>query len=95
MWKLNDKTTPLAQCAEAIKIKETLEALNGQIPEIVKLEVGFDFSETDSAWDIVLYSEFATKEDLDNYQKHPAHVAAGKAVIAPYTNDRKMIDYEI
>ncbi|MGL1930558.1 MAG: Dabb family protein [Desulfotalea sp.] len=95
MWKLKSKTLPLEQCIDALLIKKTLEGLKDKIEEIQKIEVGFDFSGDETAWDIILYSEFASKEDLNNYQKHPAHVSAGQTVIKPNTFDRRMIDYEI
>jgi hypothetical protein len=93
-WKLLNRSQPLAENADAIMIKKVLEDLRGKIPGLLHLELGFDFSGKDSAGDIVLYSEFASREALLAYQEHPAHVAVGK-IVRPRTCERRMIDYEI
>jgi len=94
MWCLkesahgNDKTT------NARLIKEKLEALNGKIPGLLKLEVGIDFDGGKDSGDIVLYSEFESREALDNYQVNPEH----KAVV-PFVGEarieRRVVDYEV
>ncbi len=90
IWKLKEENKE----ENALKIKEALEALNGQIPGLLRLEVGFDFSKKESSGDIVLYSEFDTKEHLDAYVIHPQHVAVG-SLVRGATCERKMIDYII
>lgn len=90
IWKLKEEN----KAENASKIKEALEALNGQIPGLLHLEVGFDFSKQESSGDIVLYSEFDTQQSLDAYVIHPKHVAAGQTV-RNATCDRRMIDYII
>ena len=88
IWKLKEENKE----ENALKIKEILEALNGQIPGLLHLEAGFDFSKQESSGDIVLYSEFDSIEHLDAYVIHPKHVAAG-SFIRGVTCDRRMIDY--
>ena len=88
IWRLKEENRE----ENARKIKESLEALNGQIPGLLHLEVGIDFSKQESSGDIVLYSEFETKEHLDAYVIHPKHVAAG-ALVREAACDRRMIDY--
>ena len=63
IWKLKEENKE----ENALKIKEALEALNGQIPGLLHLEVGFDFSKQESSSDIVLYSEFDSVEHLNSY----------------------------
>ncbi|MBT4286564.1 MAG: Dabb family protein [Deltaproteobacteria bacterium] len=93
-WKLKNKTEPLKECSDALAIKRVLEGLVGKVPGLIQAEVGFDYSNTKTASDIVLYSKFESKVALKNYKNHPAHVKAGKTV-RPRTYDRRMIDYEI
>jgi len=93
-WKLLNRTKPLQDNPDAQAIKTALEGLRGKIPGLLHLELGFDFSGKDSAGDIVLYTEFESKEALYAYQEHPAHVAVGK-IVRPRTCERRMIDYEI
>jgi hypothetical protein len=38
------------------------------------LEIGVDFSKVNYACDIVLYTEFESKDALDAYATHPAHL---------------------
>ena len=90
VWKLKEENKE----ENALKIKEALEALNGQIPGLLHLEVGFDFSKQESSSDIVLYSEFDSKEHLDAYVIHPKHVAVGP-IVRGATCERRMIDYII
>jgi hypothetical protein len=78
----------------AIKIKELLENLNNTISEIVKLEVGIDFSSTDSSYDISLYSVFKTKENLEAYAIHPEHLQCVKFIKEVISN-RVVVDYQI
>ena len=92
-WKLRNRMKPFAENSDAMAIKAALEDLRGKSPGLLHLEVGFDFSGKDTAGDIVLYSEFETKETLAAYQEHPAHVAVGK-IVRPRTCERRMIDYE-
>ena len=65
-----------------------------QIPGLIHLEVGFDFSKKESSSDIVLYSEFDSVEHLDAYVIHPKHVAVGP-IVRGATCERRMIDYTI
>ena len=90
IWRLKEENKE----ENALKIKEALEALNGQIPELLHIEVGFDFSKKESSGDIVLYSEFESKEHLDAYIIHPKHVAVA-SLVRGATCERKMIDYEL
>ena len=84
----NDKTT------NARLVKEKLESLNGQIPGLLKLEVGIDFSATEDSSDIALYSELTDREALDLYQAHPVHMAI-KPFVAETKFERRVVDYEV
>lgn len=60
--------------SQAGAIKEKLEALPAQIPEIKKYEVGIDEVESERSFDICLYSQFDSYDTLKIYNEHPAHV---------------------
>lgn len=91
MWNINNSEDK----NEVLKIlKEKLEALKDKIYEIQSIEVGFNYNSSDSAYDVVLYSEFKTKEDLSAYVIHPAHVAVGQYVRS-VVKDRVVVDYEV
>ena len=75
MLRLKDSAHGNDKLTNARLIKQKLEALRGQIPGILPLEVGLDWSATDSSADLVIYSEFESRAALDGYQGHPAHQA--------------------
>lgn len=94
MWTLKDSAEGADRAANAKKMKDMLEALPGLIPCLKKIEVGIDVFAASPACDVILYSEFATRADLDAYQVHPEHqkvVGFVKQVVA----SRSVVDYEI
>ena len=75
---------------EAIKIiGDSLHPLVGQIPGLLHLEVRLSFAGMDYA----LYSEFESRQALENYAVHPLHVAA-KDNFFHFIADRVAADYE-
>lgn len=92
MWKLKDSAHGNTKEQNAKLIKEKLEALNGRIEGMIRLEVGIDFSRTESSGDVVLYSEFMTEKDLENYQNHPEHKAVMPFIMEART-ERRVADY--
>jgi len=76
------------------KIKQDLEGLKRAIPEIKVMELGKDFNELPVSYDVALYSEFESKEDLEIYQKHPEHVKVAQ-FIRQIRTDVALADYEV
>ncbi|MHB8167695.1 MAG: Dabb family protein [Sulfuricella sp.] len=91
MWRLNEQAGKKAE--NALRLKRLLEGLNGKIPGLLRLEVGIDFSREGESSDVVLYSEFESRQALDAYQVHPAH-----AEVVPFVKsvraERRVVDYE-
>jgi quinol monooxygenase YgiN len=91
MWRLDEQAGDKAD--NALRLKQSLEGLNGKIPGLLRLEVGIDFSREGESSDVVLYSEFESQQALDAYQKHPAH-----AEVIPFVKsvraERRVVDYE-
>ena len=76
---------------EAVKlIASKLEPLVGQIPGLLHMEVRRCFNGMDYA----LYSEFDSREALENYAGHPAHQAA-KEHFWHFLDSRVCADYEV
>ena len=75
MWKLKDQAEGASRAANAARMKELLEACNGIVPGILKLEVAVAEPGLEATYDVVLYSEFTDKAALDAYQVHPQHAA--------------------
>jgi hypothetical protein len=74
--------------------KAKLEALPAKINEIKFFEVGVNFSDASVAYDLVLVSEFLSKEALFSYQKHPEHVKVADFV-GKVCESRIIVDYVI
>jgi len=73
-------------------LKSYLEALPAKINEIKFLQVGVNFSEATVAYDLVLISEFFSKEALSSYQQHPEHIKVADFV-GKVCESRVVVDY--
>jgi hypothetical protein len=93
LWRLKPEAHGRPAAENARAIKEKLEGLRGRIPGMLKIEVGLDFSRTESSCDLALYSEFESRAALDAYQSHPEHKAV-MPFIAEARTLRQLVDYE-
>lgn len=93
MWRFKDQAEGNDKATNIRIAAEKLNALNGQIPGLIKLETGIDFSNSDASFDLVLYSELESHEALETYQQHPMHVAVGTFIRATVLA-RQLVDYE-
>lgn len=93
-WKLNDNVTGQAREQAMGRIKDGFEAMRGVVPGLLRIEVGFNYARGADAADIALYSEFESREALDAYQDHPAHVAM-LPVVREVRTERRVVDYEV
>ncbi len=73
------------------KMKRDLEAL--ELSQLRKLEVGIDFNRSPRSYDMSLYTEFDTREDLDFYQSFPPHVEIKNFIVANEISTA-VVDYE-
>ncbi|MDO4573096.1 MAG: Dabb family protein [Clostridia bacterium] len=71
-----------------------LEALPAQIPEIVSLETGCDFLRSERSWDMALVVSFRSREALETYAAHPAHLKV-KEYIHAHRCGSATVDYEL
>ena len=94
MWKLKEWAEGVSKEENALKIKTRLESLKNEIKEITAIEVGINSNDTADSNDIVLYSEFKSKEDLVRYLDHPEHKKMGD-FIGKVRVERSVVDYEV
>jgi quinol monooxygenase YgiN len=94
MWRLKDSAGGCSKGENAKKLKTLLESLKGKIAEIKHIEVGIHFNESESSSDVVLYSEFNSKEAIEAYQKHPEHLKAVEFV-KQVCEERRVVDYTV
>ena len=79
---------------KTILIKELLETLPEKISEIKYFEVGVNISDSPAAYDIVLVSEFESRESLDKYRLDPEHIKVTD-VIRLHKETSMVVDYQI
>ncbi len=91
-WTLKPTAEGRPADQNALEIKRQLEALNGRIPGMIRLEVGIDFSRTEASADLALYSEFTDRAALDAYMAHPEHLEVA-AFIGRVRAARMVADY--
>ena len=94
LWKLKDHAEGADKNQNAQKMKSALEALKSKIPQIRHIEIGMNFLPSDAAYDVALYSEFASAQDLEIYQKHPEHLKVADFV-GKVREQRAVVDYNI
>ncbi|NLO23263.1 MAG: Dabb family protein [Fibrobacter sp.] len=93
-WKLKEKAVGKDAIENGTQMVEMLNDLINKVPGIVKMEAGIDFNRSAAAWDVALFSQFKSIEDLNNYQKHPEHIKVGD-FIKEVVSSRSVVDYEI
>lgn len=91
LFKLKSEVSEAEKLAAMTSFKEAIEALPAKIPVIRKIEVGLNMNPNET-WQIALYSEFDSLEDIQFYAAHPEHVAAGK-ILANVKESRACVDY--
>lgn len=94
MWHLKEFAEGADKAANALKMKQLLDACADIVPGILKFETALAAPGLEATYDVVLYSEFESKAALDAYQDHPRHVAL-KPFIGAVRQARQCMDYEI
>ncbi len=88
MWQFRENTE-----AEMHQFLDALRALDGQIPEILRMEVGVN-QKPGNSHHACLIADFADWEALERYRSDPRHVAASKLCQAIRTQ-RCAVDFEV
>lgn len=75
-------------------LRREFESLRGRIPGMRQLEIGVDHSGVDYACDVVLYTEFDSREALAAYAEHPEHLRV-RRTLGDLRIARHQVDYEV
>lgn len=76
-------------------LKKEFEKLIDLIPVLKNIEVGINHPDTPASnYDLALYCEFNSVEDLNIYQEHPEHKKVG-ATLSKMRTGRVCVDYEV
>lgn len=94
MWKLKDNYLGQSKNEIAKEVKRRLESLKNIINEVRTIEVGINEIQAEQAYDLVLYTEFYSQEDLSFYQTHPEHLKVVE-YIRQVNKKRVVVDYTL
>ncbi len=93
IWKFKEELSADERAAAAVKIKEGLEGLIGQIEGLTEIRVYTNPLESSSG-DLILDSTFVDEDALKGYQIHPKHVEVATYVRSQVAS-RACFDYGI
>ena len=91
MWNVRGDDG-VARAHNIAMLKAEFESLRGRVPGLLHLEVGVDDSRIDYARDVVLYTEFESREALAGYAAHPEHLRVKRA-LGDLRIARHQVDY--
>lgn len=93
MWNVRGDDAA-ARAQNLALLKAEFESLRGRVPGLLHLEVGVDESGVDYACDVVLYTEFESREALVAYAEHPEHLRVKRA-LGDLRTARHQVDYDV
>ncbi|MBX7151299.1 Dabb family protein [bacterium] len=79
------------------KIDRMIAGLNGlknEIPQLMEMHAGVNFSDRNKGYELMLVSRFKNKEDLKTYNDHPAHRKVVTEIISPIREEVVVGDIE-
>ena len=92
-WKLKEHAEGADKAVNAKRMKEMLDACAELVPGILRFEVAIAQPGLEATADVMLFSEFGSKADLDAYQRHPQHQAL-KPFFSAVREGRECMDVE-
>ena len=94
MWKFKDTAEGKTKQENMEWVREHLYALLPIIPEIKRMEIGFDITGSDMSMDLMLLTEFDTVETMKTYAVHPEHLKVS-AYVRKVIETRVVLDCEV
>jgi len=91
-WAIAEGADGKTVAESAQIIKEGLERLVGIVDGLRKAEVGMNLN--DDKFNLCLYSEFDSMEQLEAYQTHPEHMKV-REFVKKVRTDRAVVDFEV
>jgi Stress responsive A/B Barrel Domain len=93
MWNVSGDDA-VARGRNIAVLKAEFESLRDRVPGLLHLEVGVDESRIDYACDVVLYTEFSSREALAAYAHNPEHLRV-RRTLGDMRIARHQVDYEV
>lgn len=92
LWKLKETLTEEQKVHAKKDIKKNLEALEGQIDGLLKMNIRIEYLSSSSA-DIMMDSEFENEDALKAYQTNPKHQHVANTYVRPNVETRLSMDF--
>lgn len=83
-----------ASSEEVDDLVSSIRGLRDEVPTTVDLSVGEDFTGRSGGYTHALFARFEDASGLEEYMKHPAHLAVVEKLEAT-TTGRIVVDYEV
>ena len=94
MWKFKESAEGKTKAENMEWVREHLYALLPIIPEIRRMEIGFDLTGSDMSMDLILLTEFESMDALKYYANHPEHLKVS-TYVRKVIETRVVLDCEI
>ena len=94
MWKFKNEAEGKTKEENLAIVRDRLYALLPIIPELKRMEIGFDLSHTDMSMDLMLLTEFDSVADMKIYAEHPEHLKVS-SYVCRVIETRAVLDAEI
>ena len=94
MWRFKEEAEGRTKLENMEELKRQLLALIPLIPEIKKMEIGFDVTHSEASADFMLTTEFESVDDLKIYAVHPEHLKVS-GFVKNVVESRIVLDCEI
>ena len=94
MLRLRDYDNKTQKLENALKLKRAIEDMKKHIEQLTFIEVGLNFNEKPSAFDLVVTSVFESEVDLEIYRLHPEHKKL-MVFLKTVTSESAVVDYEV
>lgn len=76
------------------KTQKVLLSMKGKIEVLLDIQAEVNIRPSQTAYDLILITKFASLEDLDVYLAHPAHLEVGKFIVS-VLDTQASVCYEI
>lgn len=89
LWRLKPQSSALFEA-----LRSALEAQQGRIPGLLRVEVGRNFRPGRRAVDFALTCDFESEQALEAYHRHPVHLET-RAIVDPHVAEHWIADYRL
>ena len=92
LWRLKDEPNMSKDDMFQV-IQQAVEGQVGQIPGLLRAEVGCNFASHAKAWDLAMVTEFEDLAALQAYPQHPCHLHT-RAKVDGFVALSAFVDFE-